>query len=135
MFGPSLQIEIPAPFKQLQAILSVLTLDLFSVANFQCVYNYSFVGRFFMSSSLPGVLVGAISLVGWVKLARGKDNCEQVRAAFDEADEDHSGTLDPKELSAVLAKLHLHMTPEEVLEEIVEHGEQELSYDQLEGWW
>lgn len=135
LFGPSLQIEIPAPFKQLQSILSVLTLDLFSVANFQCVYNYSFVGRFFMSSSLPGVLVGAISLVGWVKLARGKDNCEQVRAAFDEADEDHSGTLDPKELSAVLAKLHLHMTPEEVLEEIVEHGEQELSYDQLEGWW
>ena len=133
--GVSLQIEIPAPFKQLQAILSVLTLDLFYLVNFQCIYNYSFVGRFFMSSFLPGVLVGAISLVGWVNLARGKDNNEQVRAAFDEADGDHNGTLDPKELSSVLAKLHLHMTPEEVLDEIFEQGEQELSCDQLERWW
>ena len=49
--------------------------------------------------------------------------------------EDNNDALDAEELSAVLAKLHLHMTPEEVLEEIVEHGEQELSYDQLEGWW
>ena len=135
LFGPSLQIDIPAPFKQLQSILSVLTLDLFSVANFQCVYNYSFVGRFFMSAFLPEVLVGAINLVGWVKLACGKDNHEQVRAAFDEADEDHSGTLDPKELSAVLAKLHLHMTPEEVLDEFFQQGEQNLPYDKFERWW
>ena len=135
LFGPSLQIDIPAPFKQLQSILSVLTLNVFAIVNFQCIYNYSFVSQFFMSACFPGVLVAAIGLIGWLNLARGKMDNEQVRAAFDEATEDNNDALDAEELSAVLAKLHLHMTPEEVLEEIVEHGEQELSYHQLERWW
>ena len=135
LFGPCLQIEIPAPFEQLRSILSVLTLDLFSLVNLQCIYNYSFVGRFFMSACFPGVLMGAISLVGWLHLVRVKKDNEQVRTAFDEADEDHNGTLDAKELSGVLAKLHLHMTPEEVLDEFFQQGEQNLPYDKLERWW
>ena len=135
LFGPSLQIEIPAPFKQLQSILSVLTLNVFAIVNFQCIYNYSFVSQFFMSACFPGVLVAAIGLIGWLNLARGKMDNEQVRTAFDEADEDHNGTLDAKELSGVLAKLHLHMTPEEVLDEFFQQGEQNLPYDKLERWW
>ena len=79
--------------------------------------------------------MGAISLVGWLNLVRVKKDNEQVRTAFDEADEDHNGTLDAKELSGVLAKLHLHMTPEEVLDEFCQQGEQNLPYDKLERWW
>ena len=70
-----------------------------------------------------------------IHLVRGKKDNEQVRVAFDEADENRSGTLDAKELSGVLAKMHLHITPEEVLDEICEQGERELSYEKLERWW
>ena len=66
---------------------------------------------------------------------------EQVREAFEAADEDGSGALDVEELRLVIEALHLTMTVEEIEREIGtaadNNGDGELSVDleTFSAWW
>ena len=74
LVGASLQITIPAPFRDVSKFLSLLNLDLFGIVNLQCLYPYTFVGEFVARTCFPVCLLLVIKIVALCKARWVKDD-------------------------------------------------------------
>ena len=74
------------------------------VLNVQCAVPYTFHGRFVVRCLLPPIALLVIRVLGWL-FAQRVSGTNTLRAAFDAADEDGSGSLDSEEMCLAVSLL------------------------------